>query len=211
MDIRRITHTLKRYGMVINHKKILKLMKKMGIQCKKRRKFTVTTNSSHKFRTYPNLAKNIEICRVNQLWCADITYIRILTTFVYLAAIIDAYRGKIVGYAIGRTLTTELTLEALKMAIRGRNTDDLIHHSDRRIQYASYYYIKLLRSNGIKISMSAKGSPYDNATIESFFKTLKSEEVYLWEYETYRDVIERIPYFIEDVYNKKRLHSSLSC
>ncbi|MBA7555513.1 IS3 family transposase ISMco1 [subsurface metagenome] len=206
---RRITAALKRDGVVVNHKKVAKLMKKMGIQCRKRRKFAVTTDSSHKFRIYPNLAKNIEVSRPDQLWCADITYIRILTAFVYLAAIIDTFSRKIVGYAIGRTLATKLALEALKMAIRGRNTDDLIHHSDKGIQYCSYEYVDLLKAHEIKISMAAKGSPYENATIESFFRTLKVEEVYLWEYETYQDVIERIPYFIEDVYNSKRLHSSL--
>ena len=206
---RRMTHALKRDGIKINHKKVLKIMKEMGIQCKKARKFAVTTNSSHKLRTYPNLAKKLVVDRTDKLWCADITYIRILTAFVYLAAIIDAFSRKIVGYAIGRTLAAELTLEALKRAIEGRNTTDLIHHSDRGIQYASYDYVALLESNDIKISMSAKGNPYENAFIESFFKTLKAEEVYLWEYETYRDVIERIPYFIEDVYNRKRLHSSI--
>ena len=113
------------------------------------------------------------------------------------------------GYALGRTLVAKLPLEALKMAIQGRNTDDLIHHSDKGIQYCSGEYVDLLKAHEIKISMTAKGSPYDNATIESFFRTLKVEEVYLWEYETFQDVIERIPYFIEDVYNSKRLHSSL--
>jgi len=184
-------------------------MKKMGIHYKKAKKFTRTTNSSHNFRICLNLAKNIEVSRPDQLWCADITYIRILTAFVYLAAIIDAFSRKIVGYAIGRTLATKLTLEALKMAISSRNTVDLIHHSDKGIQYCSHDYVNLLKAHGINISMTAKGSPYENAIIESFFRTLKAEEVYLWEYETYRDVIERIPYFIEDVYNSKRLHSSL--
>ncbi|GAI11388.1 unnamed protein product [marine sediment metagenome] len=147
--------------------------------------------------------------RTDKLWCADITYIRILTGFVYLAAIIDAFSRKIVGYAIGRTLAAKLPLEALKMAIRSRNTDNLIHHSDKGIQYCSYDYVNLLKAHEIKISMSATASPYENATIESFFGTLKVEEVYLWEYETYADVTSRIPYFIEDVYNSKRLHSSL--
>lgn len=206
---RRITAALRRKGMVVNHKKVLKMMKKMGIACRKRRKFAVTTNSSHSLRTYPNLAKDLVVERPDQLWCADITYIRILTGFVYLAAIIDAFSRKIVGYALGRTLAKELPLGALKMAVGERNTDNLIHHSDKGIQYCSYDYVDLLNANDILISMSAKGSPYDNAFIESFFKTLKAEEVYLWEYETYADVIDRIPYFIEDVYNSKRLHSSI--
>jgi len=206
---RRITAALRRKGMVVNHKKVLKMMKKMGIACRKRRKFAVTTNSSHGLRTYPNLAKDLVVERPDQLWCADITYIRILTGFVYLAAIIDAFSRKIVGYALGRTLAKELPLEALKMAVGERNTDNLIHHSDKGIQYCSYDYVDLLNANDILISMSAKGSPYYNAFIESFFKTLKAEEVYLWEYETYADVIDRIPYFIEDVYNSKRLHSSI--
>ena len=206
---RRITAALRRKGMVVNHKKVAKMMKKMGIQCRKARRFAVTTNSKHNLRVYPNLAKDLVIERTDQLWCADITYIRILTGFVYLAALIDAFSRKIVGYAIGRSLAAKLPLEALKMAIRARNTDNLIHHSDKGIQYCSYEYVKLLESHQIKISMSAAASPYENATIESFFRTLKVEEVYLWEYETYQDVIERIPYFIEDVYNTKRLHSSL--
>lgn len=113
------------------------------------------------------------------------------------------------GCAIGRTLAAKLPIETLKMAIGSRNTNDLVHHSDKGIQYCSYEYVKLLESSGIKISMTAKASQYENANIESFFRTLKVEEVYLWEYETYRDVVERVPYFIEGVYNRKRLHSSL--
>ncbi|MBA7637840.1 IS3 family transposase ISMco1 [subsurface metagenome] len=206
---RRITAELRRKGIVVNHKKVLKIMKKMGIQCRKAKKFARTTNSSHNFRIYPNLAKNIEVSRPDKLWCADITYIRILTGFVYLAAIIDAFSRRIVGYAIGRTLAAKLPLEALKMAIKSRNTDDLIHHSDKGIQYCSYEYVDLLKACEIKISMTAKGSPYDNAKIESFFRTLKVEEVYMFEYETYREVVSRIPYFIEEAYNRKRLHSSL--
>jgi putative transposase len=206
---RRVTAALRRKGMVVNHKKVLKLMKKMGIACRKRKRFVSTTDSRHGFRTYPNLAKGLILNRTDQLWCADITYIRILTGFVYLAAIIDAFSRKIVGYAIGRTLAAELALEALKMATRDRNTGSLIHHSDQGIQYCSHEYTNLLNANGILVSMSAKGSPYDNAFIEAFFKTLKAEEVYIWEYETYQDVTSRVPYFIEDVYNSKRLHSSI--
>jgi len=206
---RRITAALRRKKMAVNHKKVLKLMKKMGIQCRKARRFVSTTNSKHSLKVYPNLVKDLFLERPDRLWCADITYIRILTGFVYLAAIIDAFSRKIVGYAIGRTLAAKLPMEALKMAIRSRNTDNLIHHSDKGIQYCSHDYIDLLNANDILVSMSAKGSPYDNAFIESFFKSLKAEEVYLWEYETYSDVTDRIPYFIEDVYNSKRLHSSL--
>jgi transposase InsO family protein len=206
---RRVTAALRRKGIAVNHKKVLKLMKKMDIACRKRKRFVSTTDSRHSLRTYPNLAKDLVLSRTDQLWCADITYIRILTGFVYLAAIIDAFSRKIVGYAIGRTLGRKLTLEALKMAIRDRNTGSLIHHSDQGIQYCSHEYTDLLNANDILISMSAKGSPYDNAFIESFFKTLKAEEVYLWEYETYADITSRIPYFIEDVYNSRRLHSSL--
>jgi putative transposase len=206
---RRVTAALKRKGMVVNHKKVLKIMKKMGIQGRKRRRFVSTTDSNHNLKVYPNLAKDLVLNSTDRLWCADITYIRILTGFVYLAALIDAFSRYIVGYAIGRTLAAKLPLEALKMAIRTRNTGNLIHHSDKGIQYCSHEYVNLLKSHNIKISMSKKGCPYDNAYIEAFFKTLKSEEVYLWEYETYQDVIDRVPYFIEDVYNKKRLHSSI--
>jgi len=130
---RRITAALRRKGMAINHKKVLKMMKKMGLQCRKAYKFRVTTNSSHNLKVYPNLVKDLVVSRVDQLWCAEITFIRILTAFVYLAAIIDAFSRKIVGYALGRTLATKLPLGALRMAIRGRNTCNLIHHSDKGI------------------------------------------------------------------------------
>jgi len=206
---RRIAAALRRKKMIVNHKKVLKIMKKIGIQCRKKKRFVSTTDSKHGLRTYPNLARDLILNRTDQLWCADITYIRILTGFVYLAAIIDVFSRKIVGYALGRTLAKELSLEALKMAIGERNTGSLVHHSDQGIQYCSHDYINLLNANGILVSMSAKGSPYDNAFIESFFKTLKAEEVYLWEYETFADVIDRVPYFIEDVYNSRRLHSSI--
>ena len=185
------------------------MMREMGIQGKIKRKYVTTTNSRHNNIIYPNLIKDKIISGINQIWCADITYIRILNGFVYLAAIIDAYSRRIVGYALGKTLGHKLTVTALKMAIATRKTDNLIHHSDQGIQYTCKDYIKILKDNGIQISMAAKGNPYDNAFVESFFKALKQEEVYLWEYESFSDVVERIPYFIEDVYNKKRLHSSL--
>jgi len=170
----------------------------------------MTTNSKHGFRRYPNLLKGKVISRLNQVWQADITYIRIRTGFVYLAAILDACSRKVLGYALARSLETGLALEALRMAISNRQpTVGLIHHSDQGVQYASEEYVAELEKYDFLISMSRTGNPYDNARMESFFKTLKYEEVYLCEYETYEDVLERIPYFIEKVYNQKRLHSGI--
>ena len=206
---RRITAQLKRENMTINHKRVLRMMRELGIQGRIKRKYVTTTNNRHNNRVYPNLIKDKIATGINQVWCSDITYISILFGFVYLAVIIDIYSRKIVGYAIGKSLSPQLAIAALKLAIANRNTDKVIHHSDQRIQYACKDYIKILKDHGIRISMSGKGNPYDNAFAESFIKTLKQEEVYLWQYETFSDVAERIPYFILDVYNKKRLHPAL--
>lgn len=206
---RRITAQLHREKIKVNHKRVLRMMRELGIKSRIKRKYITTTNSRHNNRVYPNLIKDFLATGINQVWCSDITYISIHFGFVYLAVIIDIYSRKIVGYAIDKTLSSHLTIAALKMAITNRNTDKLIHHSDQGIQYTCKDYIKILKGNGIRISMSGKGNPYDNAYAESLIKTLKQEEVYLWQYETYQDVIERIPYFILDVYNKKRLHSAL--
>lgn len=206
---RRITAQLQRENFKVNHKRVLRLMRKMCIQARIKRKYVTTTNNRHNNRVYPNLIRNFLTTGINQVWCSDITYIRILIGFVYLAVIIDIYSRKIVGYAIAKTLSPEFAIAALHMAITNRNTDELIHHSDQGVQYASSDYVSLLEEHDIRISMSAKGNPYDNAYVESFFKTLKQEEVYLWQYETYQDVMMRVPYFILDVYNRKRLHSAL--
>jgi putative transposase len=173
------------------------------------RTFIRTTNSRHAFPVHPNRIKNRQVRAVNQVWVSDITYIRIRSSFVYLAAILDLYSRKIVGWAISRRIDTELCLTALRMALEDRPAQGCIHHSDRGVQYASADYVGLLRDYGLQISMSAKGNPYDNAFMESFYKTLKYEEVHLWNYETYDDVIDRLPFFIEEVYNRKRLHSSI--
>jgi len=189
---RRITVQLHKENMTINHKRVLRLMRKMGIQARIKRKY-VTTTSRHNHPIYPNLIKDRIINGINQVWCSYITCIRILTGFVYLAAIIDIYSRKIVGYAIDKTLSPELTIAALNMAIANRNTNQLIHHSDQGIQYTCQEYIKILKDHGIRISMSGKGNPYDNTFAESLIKTLKQEEVYLWQHETYLDVVTRIP------------------
>jgi transposase InsO family protein len=207
---RRVTKELHRQGYQVNHKRVLRLMQQAGLLCRKKKRFTVTTDSRHPFRTYPNLVKDFQLTGINQVWIADITYIRLLYEFVYLAAILDAFSRKVIGWALGRTLGSELTLAALKAALKVRKPPaGCIHHSDRGVQYACDEYVKVLKEAHFQLSMGRKGNPYDNAMMESFFKTLKQEEVYIYEYRNFQEAGERIGYFLEIVYNQKRLHSAL--
>lgn len=208
---RRVTKHLHRQGIKVNHKRVLRLMREHGLIKRRKRRFVRTTNSRHGFRIYPNLTKDLVVTRPNQVWVSDITYIRLLYEFAYLAAILDKYSRKAIGYALSRHIDHRLALAALEMALSLRNPPPgCIHHSDRGVQYACADYANKLKEHGLLISMAGKGNPFDNAEVESFFKTLKYEEVYLTEYRTINEACQSLEVFIEHVYNKKRLHSALS-
>lgn len=207
---RRLYHELLRRHMRVNKKRIRRIQEKYGLFPIQWKKFIATTDSKHGYRIHPNLTKHFQVTTVNQVWVADITYIRILTCFVYLAVILDRFSRKVIGWAIAKSLHRSLAIEALQMAIDEREPPEgCIHHSDQGVQYASDEYVEILEKQKMKVSMSRKGNCYDNAFAETFFKTLKYEEVHLSNYETYDEVLKRVPFFIEEVYNRKRLHSSL--
>ena len=207
----RITPELKRRGWEVGHRRVGRIMREDNLLCLRRRKFVVaTTDSSHNLRVYPNLAGSMKLTGIDQLWIADITYIRLEREFVYLAVVLDAFSRRVIGWALDRHLEDDLAIAALEMAFRRRAAPEgLTHHSDRGVQYASNDYTGLLKEHGVRISMSRSGNPYDNATCESFMKTLKYEEVYRQEYRDLADARACIERFLEKVYNGKRLHSAL--
>ena len=206
----RITAELRRRGWRVNPKRVYRLMREDNLLCVRRRKFVVTTDSNHGRRVYPNLARNMILTTTDQLWRADITYIRLRDEFVFLAVILDAYSRRVIGWALDRTLEDELPLAALRMALSHRSVQPgLVHHSDRGSQYASNGYTDLLKGSQIAISMSRKGNPWDNAACESFMKTLKYEEVLRNEYRDLAEARASIRQFLEKIYNHARLHSAL--
>lgn len=210
---RRVTWALENRNTPINHKKVLKIMNLNGLIVKKKKFKVCTTNSNHNFKVYPNRIKSLKVTSPNQVWVTDITYIRFGNNeTAYLSAILDRCSRKCVGWQLSRNIDTQLCLDSLNMAFKNRegmSLHGLIHHSDRGSQYASNEYVTELEKHEIQISMSAKGNPYDNAYAESFNKTVKYEEVYMDDYKTFQDAYDNIKHFIEEVYNKKRLHSGI--
>ena len=207
---RRVTAELRRCGWKVNHKRVRRIMREDNLLCLRHRKFVLTTDSKHSLPVYPNLAGEMVLTGIDQLWVADITYIRLETEFVYLAVVLDRYSRRVIGWELDRTLEDDLSLTALRMALHSRTPGPgLVHHSDRGVQYASGDYTNVLKDNKVRISMSRKGNPYDNAACESFMKTLKHEEVYRQEYRDLAEARASMEQFLNKVYNQQRLHSAL--
>jgi putative transposase len=207
---RRITAELRRHGMLVNHKRVARMMREDNLLAVQPRTFRVTTDSAHDLEVFLNLARRMTLTGVNQLWVADITYIRLQHEFVYLAVILDAFSRKVVGWALDRSLASRLAIAALEQAIARRQPrPGLVHHSDRGVQYASVEYVALVQAHHMIPSMSRPANPYDNASCESFVKTLKREEIYANEYRTLEHLATNIEQFIEEYYNRCRLHSAL--
>jgi transposase InsO family protein len=210
---RRLNALVRREGWAVNHKRVLRLMRTDNLLCLRRRAFVpATTDSRHDWRVVPNLTRDIQLTGLDQLWVADITYLRLLEEFAFLAVVIDAFSRRVVGWAVEVHLRAALAVAALQMALTARRPSpgQLIHHSDRGVQYACAEYSALLAAHGIQPSMSRIGSPYDNATAESFMSTLKREEVDGRAYRTAQEARRSIGSFIEAVYNRQRLHSALN-
>jgi putative transposase len=207
---RRISAELRRRGMLVNHKRVLRIIREDNLLAVQPRAFVVTTDSDHEFEVYLNLASRMKLTGINQLWVADITYIRLKKEFVYLAVVLDAFSRKVVGWALDRTLASRLSIAALEQAIAQRQPPPgLVHHSDRGVQYASGDYVQILRKHQMIPSMSRPANPYDNASCESFMKTLKREEIYANDYRDLKHLLGNIEAFIEQYYNRCRLHSAL--
>ena len=207
---RRVTVELRRCGMLVNHKRVARIMREDGLLAVQPKRFVTTTDSNHRLEIYLNLARRMTLTGIDQLWVADITYIRLRAEFVYLGLILDAFSRKVVGWNLDRTLASRLATEALEIAIETRKPlPGLVHHSDRGIQYASGEYVAILQKHGMVPSMSRPANPYDNASCESFIKTLKREEIYANDYENLEHMRSHIEEFIERYYNQKRLHSAL--
>jgi putative transposase len=207
---RRVKQELHKQGLVVNHKKVRRLMREDNLLAMRRRKWVTTTDSHHQLAVFPNLARFVEPDGADQLWVADLTYIRLQSEYVYLAVVLDAWSRRVVGWALGRELTASLPKRALLSAIAGRSPEPgLIHHSDRGVQYASLEYVTALQQHQIIGSMSRTAYPWDNAQCESFLKTLKQEEIYCRRYRTLEELHLNLAVFIEDYYNQQRLHSAL--
>jgi len=201
---------LRRQGRWIGERRIRRIMRQFSLHAEVRRAFVCTTDSRHSHRVYPNLLEGRTVSGIDQAWAADLTYIRIVNGFVYLAVILDLFSRRVIGWAISKHIDAELALAALRQAIQTRKPPvGCVHHSDRGVQYLCKAYVELLQQDGFLLSNSARGNPYHNAIVERFMKTLKQEEVYLMNYETYLDVLENLPRFIEEVYNEKRVHSRI--